>query len=84
MKKGIHPDYYPVVFRDKAADFAFLTRSTATSARTINWNDGNSYPVIDIEISSASHPVWTGKKRVVDTAGRVQKFRDRYAPYEKR
>ncbi len=78
MKPGIHPDYHRVVFRDKGADYAFLTRSTATSANTVLWEDGNTYPVIDIEISSASHPAWTGKRRLVDTAGRVEKFWKRY------
>lgn len=78
MKKGIHPDYHPVVFRDKSANFAFLTRSTATSEQTIDWEDGNSYPVIDVEVSSASHPFWTGKSTLVDTAGRVEKFYRRY------
>ncbi|GAA1121147.1 type B 50S ribosomal protein L31 [Nocardiopsis composta] len=78
MKKGIHPEYQPVVFRDKAGDFAFLTRSTATSDQRITWEDGHSYPVIDVEVSSASHPFYTGKGRVVDTAGRVERFRRRY------
>ena len=78
MKPGIHPDYHHVVFRDKSAAFAFLTRSTVTSAQTIEWEDGNTYPVIDVEVSSASHPMWTGKKRVMDTAGRVEKFWQRY------
>jgi len=78
MKKNIHPTYEPVVFRDKSADFAFLTRSTATSSATIEWADGNTYPVIDVEISSASHPFYTGQARVIDTAGRVEKFRKRY------
>ncbi|WP_159807349.1 type B 50S ribosomal protein L31 [Cellulomonas citrea] len=78
MKKGIHPDYHPVVFRDTSSDFAFLTRSTATSTRTIEWSDGRTYPVIDIEVSSASHPFWTGRATVLDTAGRVEKFRRRY------
>lgn len=79
MKQGIHPDYRPVVFRDKSAGLAFLTRSTATSAHTIEWADGRTYPVIDVEISAASHPFWTGNSRVVDTAGRVEKFRRRYS-----
>ena len=78
MKPGIHPDYHPVVFRDRSANFAFLTRSTATSDRTIQWEDGNTYPVIDVEISAASHPFYTGAARVVDTAGRVERFRRRY------
>ncbi|WP_067967173.1 type B 50S ribosomal protein L31 [Nocardiopsis trehalosi] len=78
MRPGIHPPYRPVVFRDRAADFAFLTRSTATSDRTIVWEDGATYPVIDVEISSASHPFYTGQRRVVDTAGRVERFNRRY------
>ena len=78
MKPDIHPDYHPVVFRDRSADFVFLTKSTLTSDRTIEWEDGNTYPVIDVEISSASHPFYTGKSRVVDTAGRVERFRQRY------
>lgn len=72
------PAYGPVVFRDKSAGYAFLTRSTATSDRTIDWDDGNTYPVIDVEISSASHPFYTGTSRVVDTAGRVERFQRRY------
>lgn len=79
MKPGIHPTYRPIVFRDKAADFAFLTRSTATSDKTIEWEDGNTYPVIDVEISSQSHPFYTGTARVLDTAGRVERFERRYA-----
>ncbi len=78
MKPGIHPDYGYVVFRDKGADFAFLTRSTATSDRTVVWSDGNTYPVIDVEISSASHPFYTGRQKVLDTAGRVARFEQRY------
>ena len=70
MKQRIHPDYHPVVFRDRAANLAFLTRSTATSERTITWEDGRTYPVVDVEISSASHPFYTGQSRVLDTAGR--------------
>ncbi|MEV7033309.1 type B 50S ribosomal protein L31 [Streptomyces sp. NPDC093272] len=78
MKPGIHPAYAPVVFRDKAADFAFLTRSTLTSDKTVEWEDGNTYPVVDVEISSASHPFYTGTARVLDTAGRVERFERRY------
>ena len=78
MKQSIHPDYHPVVFRDRAANFAFLTRSTATSGRAIEWEDGNTYPVVDVEISSASHPFYTGQARVLDAAGRVEQFRRRY------
>ncbi|WP_112133537.1 type B 50S ribosomal protein L31 [Glycomyces dulcitolivorans] len=78
MKQGIHPNYEHVVFRDRGADFAFLTRSTATSAETVEWEDGRTYPVIDVQISSASHPFWTGKNRVLDDEGRVAKFYKRY------
>lgn len=78
MRQDIHPPYGPVVFRDKAAGFAFLTRSTATGDRTVEWEDGNTYPVIDVEVSSASHPFCTGQQRVLDTAGRVERFERRY------
>ena len=78
MKQGTHPDYHLVVFRDRAANFALLTRSTAASGRTITWEDGSAYPVVDVEISSASHPFYTGQARVLDTAGRVEQFRRRY------
>ncbi|MFA3875802.1 type B 50S ribosomal protein L31 [Streptomyces sp. MMCC 100] len=78
MKPGIHPAYRPVVFRDKAGDFAILTRSTMTSEKTIKWEDGHTYPVVDVEISSASHPFYTGTARVLDTAGRVERFEHRY------
>lgn len=78
MKQGIHPDYHPVVFRDISADVTFLTRSTATSDRTIEWIDGNTYPVIDVDITSVSHPFYTGKAKIVDTAGRVERFNRRY------
>ncbi|WP_246957823.1 type B 50S ribosomal protein L31 [Brachybacterium sp. Marseille-Q7125] len=78
MKPGIHPEYRPVVFRDKGANHAFLTRSTRTSDQTIEWEDGNTYPMIDVEVSSASHPFYTGRATVLDTAGRVEKFRRRY------
>ncbi|MFJ5307181.1 type B 50S ribosomal protein L31 [Streptomyces sp. NPDC088350] len=78
MRSGIHPVSRPVVFRDRAGDTAFLTTSTARSARTIEWEDGNTYPLIDVEISSASHPFYTGNTRVVDTAGRVERFERRY------
>lgn len=79
MKPGIHPEYRPVVFRDRSADEAFLTRSTVATQRTIEWSDGKTYPLVEVDISSASHPFYTGKARVLDTAGRVEKFRARYA-----
>ena len=78
MKQGIHPDYQPVVFRDRTANVAFLTRSTAASERTITWQDGKTYPVVDVETSSVSHPFYTGQARVLDTAGRIEQFRRRY------
>ena len=79
MKKGIHPENYrPVVFQDKSASFTFLTCSTAPSNDTIKWEDGNEYPLINVEISSASHPFFTGKQKFVDTAGRVEKFQKKF------
>lgn len=78
MKKDIHPDYNTVVFYDTSSEHKFLTKSTMTSSETIEWEDGNSYPVIKVEVSSASHPFYTGKKLFVDTAGRVEKFNKRY------
>ncbi|GAB4083603.1 type B 50S ribosomal protein L31 [Myceligenerans cantabricum] len=87
MKQGIHPEYGPVVFRDRSAGFVFLTRSTLAGQTaagpgrprtTIEWEDGRTYPLVDVEVSSASHPFWTGSSRVVDTAGRVERFRQRY------
>lgn len=78
MKADIHPDYKTVVFRDLASGATFLTRSTVTSDKTIEWEDGNSYPVFDVEISSASHPFYTGKQRIMDSAGRVERFNERY------
>ena len=78
MRPHIHPESRPVVFRDRAAGVAFLTRSTAHSAKTIEWEDGAVHPLIDVEISSASHPFHTGKSRVLDTAGRVERFERRY------
>ena len=78
MKPGIHPRYGPVVFRDRHAGFAFLTRSTLQPDQTIEWTDGRTYPVVDVEISSASHPFYTGNARVIDTAGRVERFHRRY------
>lgn len=81
MKKDIHPDYRPVVFKDNASDFAFLTRSTVKTKETIEWEDGNTYPLSMVEISSASHPFYTGNLKLVDTEGRVEKFRKKYAKF---
>jgi large subunit ribosomal protein L31 len=77
MKKGIHPEYRPVVFRDGSANFAILSRSTVETERTIEWEDGNTYPLVELDISSASHPFYTGRQRIVDTGGRVQRFENR-------
>jgi len=77
MKTDIHPEYNAVVFRDLASGETFLTRSTVKSDKTIDL-DGVTYPVIDVEISSASHPFYTGKQRIMDSAGRVEKFNSRY------
>lgn len=74
MKPDTHPNYSPVVFRDAEADFMFLTRSTATSNKTVEWEDGNTYPVIDVEVSSVSHPFYTGKRKLLDTGGRLGRF----------
>ena len=78
MKKDIHPEYKEVVFHDLSSDFKFLTRSTTKTKETIKWEDGKEYPVIKVEVSSASHPFYTGKKMFVDTAGRVEKFKNKY------
>jgi large subunit ribosomal protein L31 len=78
MKSEIHPNYQAVIFRDLASGQSFLTRSTLTSSKTLKWEDGMEYPVFDVEISSASHPFYTGKQRIMDAAGRVEKFNSRY------
>ena len=79
MKADIHPAYREVVFHDVTSDFKFLTRSTLGSKESVKWEDGNEYPLLKVEISSASHPFYTGQNRVVDTAGRIDKFKRRYA-----
>lgn len=78
MKKGIHPNYRPVVFLDAAAKYSFLTRSCVQTDQTIQWEDGNEYPLYRVEISAASHPFFTGKMAFVDSAGRVEKFQKKY------
>lgn len=78
MKHGIHPDYHPVVFRDASTGDSFLTRSTATASATVEWTDGKTYPLIVLDVTSASHPYWTGTARLLDTEGQVEKFRRRY------
>ncbi|MCL2869557.1 type B 50S ribosomal protein L31 [Candidatus Saccharibacteria bacterium] len=80
MKKDIHPqDYRLVVFSDDSVGFAFLTKSTATSTEVIKWEDGNEYPLVKIQLSSASHPFFTGEERIIDTEGRVDRFKARAA-----
>ena len=78
MKKGIHPNYRPVVFKDFSCDFAVLTKSTIKTTETIKWEDDNEYPLIKLEISSGSHPFFTGKQKLLDTTGRVEKFMKKY------
>jgi large subunit ribosomal protein L31 len=79
MKKGIHPEQYRlVVFKDMSNSTSFLTRSTAPSKETIKWEDGNEYPLIKLEISNTSHPFYTGQNILVDTAGRIDKFKKKY------
>jgi large subunit ribosomal protein L31 len=78
MKKGIHPEYKDVIFWDTSSDHKFLTRSTQSPKETMKWEDGKEYPLIKVEVSSASHPFFTGKKLFVDTAGRVEKFKNKY------
>ena len=79
MKKGIHPESYrTVVFKDISIDKTWLGKSTANTRETTKWEDGNEYPLIKLEISSESHPFFTGKMKLVDTAGRIDKFKKRY------
>jgi len=78
VKEGIHPKYRPVVFLDTSSGFSFLTRSTIRTDETVQWEDGNTYPLARVEISSASHPFYTGKQILVDSGGRVERFRRRY------
>ncbi len=79
MKKDIHPENYrPVIFKDMSNDYAFMSKSTIQTKDTIKWEDGNEYPLVKLEISAASHPFFTGKVKLVDTAGRVDKFMNKY------
>lgn len=78
MKNDLHPNYRPVVFQDVSSDFSFLTQSTVSTNETITWEDGNEYPLHKIEVSSASHPFYTGKKTFIRAAGRVEKFNKKY------
>lgn len=84
MKKDIHPENYRfVVFKDMSNDYSFLTKSTADAKETIEWEDGNEYPLVKLEISHKSHPFYTGKIKLVDTAGRIDKFKNRYQKFDK-
>jgi len=78
VKSDIHPKYRPVVFQDTSSDFIFVTNSTIETSETIEWEDGKTYPLAKVEISSKSHPFYTGKQILVDTTGRVERFRKRY------
>jgi large subunit ribosomal protein L31 len=84
MKKGIHPENYRfVVFKDMSNGYSFLSKSTAQTKETVKFEDGNEYPLIKLEISNTSHPFYTGKNMMVDTAGRIDKFKKRYAKIAK-
>lgn len=78
MKKEIHPQYREVVFQDVSTDFSFLTRSSVETDETITWQDGKEYPLVKVEVSSRSHPFFTGKQRVVQSGGQVDRFRKRF------
>ena len=85
MKTNLHPtEYRPVVFSDDVAGFAFLTKSTAQTNDTIKWEDGNEYPLVKMHISSASHPFFTGEEKIIDTEGRVDRFKAKFAAAEAR
>jgi large subunit ribosomal protein L31 len=85
MKSNLHPtEYRPVVFSDEAAGFAFLTQSTAHSNETIKWTDGKEYPLVKVHISSASHPFFTGEEKIIDTEGRVDRFKAKFAAAQER
>ena len=85
MKKDIHPqEYRTVIFKDLSNDVSFMSKSCANTKDTIVWEDGNEYPLIKLEISSASHPFFTGKMKFVDTAGRIDKFNKKFAKFAKK
>lgn len=84
MKEGIHPNYREVIFKDMSSDFAFKSRSTSNTKDTIVWEDGAEYPLIKLDVSSDTHPFFTGKERLVDSAGRVDKFLTRYGDRKKK
>ena len=78
MKTGIHPEYQKVVFRDTSTGYEFLSGSTQTSDETVEWEDGNSYPLIRVEVSSDSHPFYTGKQKFAQADGRIERFNRKY------
>ena len=78
MKKDIHPNYVDVVFKDVSSDFAILTKSTIATKETIKWTDGKEYPLHKVDISSSSHPFYTGTQKVLDTEGRVERFNRKF------
>ena len=84
MKKDIHPDYKPVIFHDVTCNKSFLLSSTIKTNETMKYEDGNEYPLIKLEISHKSHPFYTGKMQLVDTAGRIDKFKNRYSKHSKK
>ena len=85
MKKDIHPDYRFVVFEDASANYRFLTRSTLSvdPSKTVEWEDGNTYPLVQLDISNASHPFFTGQMKIIDSAGRVERFNKRHGARKK-
>ncbi len=84
MRDKIHPEYREVIFKDTAANFAFVTRSTVKTKDTIQWTDGKTYPLVKLDISSASHPFFTGKMRHLDSAGQIDRFNKRFANFNKK
>ncbi len=78
MKDGLHPKVKTVVFKDISCDFQFLGTTTLDSKETTKWTDGKEYPLIKVEISSASHPFYTGKQRILDTEGRIDRFKKKF------
>ena len=84
MKKDIHPEYREVVFLDHAGNFSFLSRSTVRTTHTIEWQDGKTYPLVRLDISSASHPFFTGKMKLVDSTGQIERFRKKFGDFKKK
>jgi large subunit ribosomal protein L31 len=82
MKNDIHPEFRPVVFKDVSCDYELLTMSTVQAKEMVKWTDGKEYPLVKVDISSQSHPFYTGKQRMIDTEGRAEKFRRKYAKPE--